>query len=44
MLGVKGWLKSNWTLDVLGNNGQMEASSSAMKVDCDGEVVSDSGS
>lgn len=29
---------------MLGNNGHMEASSSAIKVDCDGDVVSESGS
>lgn len=44
VLGVSGWLKSSCGLDVLGNSGHMEASSSAMKVDCEGEVVSDSGS
>jgi hypothetical protein len=43
VLGVRGWLKSNCGLDVLGNNGHMEASSSAIKVDCDGDVVSESG-
>jgi hypothetical protein len=44
VLGVRGWLKSNCGLDVFGKSGHMEASSSAMKVDCDGEVVNDSGS
>lgn len=43
VLGVKGWLKSSCGLDVLGNNGHIEASSSAMKVDCDGDVVNESG-
>lgn len=31
-------------LEVLCKSGQIEASSSAIKVDCDGDVVSDSGS
>lgn len=43
VLGVSGWLKSSCALEVLGNSGHMEASSSAMKVDCEGDVVSDSG-
>ena len=44
VLGVNGWLNSSALDDVLCKSGHMEASSSAMKVDCDGEVVSDSGS
>lgn len=43
VLGVSGWLKSSCVLDVLGKSGHMDASSSAMKVDCEGDVVNDSG-
>jgi hypothetical protein len=43
VLGVRGWLNPRG-LDVFGKRGQIEASSSAMNVDCDGEVVSESGS
>jgi hypothetical protein len=44
-LGVNGCIKSicNCGLEVLCNNGQIDASSSVMKVDCDGDVVNDSG-
>lgn len=44
VLGVNGWLNCSGLGDVLGKSGHMDASSSAMKVDCDGDVVSDSGS
>jgi hypothetical protein len=39
-LGVNGW---SCGLEVLCNNGHIEASSSAIKVDCDGDVVRESG-
>lgn len=41
VLGVSG---CKLGLDVFGKSGQIDASSSAMKVDCDGDVVNESGS